>query len=208
MSKRNAILEVATQLFSKNGYKETSMAELSLLTGAARGTIFHHFKNKEDIFLNILKNVQENILSSFQQHKETTAYNNGMEMVEGVTVYYLNLAGVMEDQFLLLHRHYPYQMAETNPICRSYLESVYNCLLDIFEEGISIGIKDGSVKVKSARNTAMVLFAMVDGVVRLNTYSLYHAGSLYNELMASCRSILSSEHGTTSVTLNDSKELN
>ncbi len=169
------------------------MSELTRITGAAGGTIFHHFKNKEDLFLNILKNVQETILSAFREHKETAGYKNGIEMVEGVITFYLDLAGVIEDQFLLLHRHYPYQMAETNTVCRSYLESVHNGLLDIFEEGISIGIEDGSVKVKSPRNTAMVLFAMVDGVVRLNTYNLYHAGSLYNDLMASCRKILTNE---------------
>ncbi|MCK5163820.1 MAG: TetR/AcrR family transcriptional regulator [Desulfobacula sp.] len=193
MSKKNAILAAATHLFSRNGFKETSMSELTRITGAAGGTIFHHFKNKEDLFLNILKNVQETILSAFREHKETAGYKNGIEMVEGVITFYLDLAGVIEDQFLLLHRHYPYQMAETNTVCRSYLESVHNGLLDIFEEGISIGIEDGSVKVKSPRNTAMVLFAMVDGVVRLNTYNLYHAGSLYNDLMASCRKILTNE---------------
>jgi len=194
MSKRNAILEAATRLFSRNGFKETSMSELSKITGAAGGTIFHHFKNKEDLFLNILKDVQESILSPLRQHKEDTTYKTGIQMVEGTITFYLHLAEVIEDQFLLLHRHYPYQMAETNTICRSYLESVYNGLLDIFEEGVSMGIKDGTVKSASARNTAMVLFAMVDGIVRLNTYKIYHAGSLYQDLMSSCRNILTHDN--------------
>ncbi len=193
MSKKNAILAIAAELFSRNGFKETSMAELSKHTGAARGTIFHHFKNKEDLFLNVLKDVQENILKEFKNHKNNTIYKNGIQMVEGVVTFYLHLAGTMEDQFLLLHRHYPYQIAETNQTCRTYLESIYNCLLDIFEEGIVIGINDGSVRVKSPRNSAMIIFAMVDGVVRLNTYKLYQAGSLYNDLMTSCCNILTHE---------------
>jgi TetR/AcrR family fatty acid metabolism transcriptional regulator len=54
----------------------------------------------------------------------------------------------MEDPFLLLHRHFPYEMAETNPVCRSCLEAIYNCLLDIFEEGLRVGHwQDGSVCV-------------------------------------------------------------
>jgi hypothetical protein len=28
-------------------------------------------------------------------------------MVEGVVAFYLHLAGTMEDQFLILHRHFP-----------------------------------------------------------------------------------------------------
>ena len=195
MSKRNAILEAATLLFSRNGFSATSVADLSAITGAARGTIFHHFKNKEDIFLHILGNVQESIRSSFEDFKNETRFENGLEMVRGVVTFYLNLAGEMEHHFLLIHRHFPYQLAETNKECLALLEKIYNCLLDIFEEGVALGISDGSVTAASPRNTAMVLFAMVDGVARLNTYHLYHAGSLYQDLMASCKAILTNENG-------------
>jgi len=145
------------------------------------------------LFLNVLKNVQDTIISEFETHKTETRYDSGKKMVEGIIIFYLHLAGIMEDQFLLLHRHYPYQIAESNQTCRTYLESIYNCLLDIFEEGIVIGIHDGSINVKSPRNSAMILFALVDGVVRLNTYKLYQAGSLYNDLMSSCSTILNHE---------------
>jgi len=190
MSKRNAILTAAASLFSTNGFKGTSMAELSRLTGAAGGTIFHHFKNKEDLFLNILGDLKETILAKFESHLATSHYNNGLAMVEGVVAFYLQLSEDMGDQFLLLHRHYPYQMAVTNPVCRQHLEAIFDCLLDIFEKGIVAGQKDGTVKSMSPRHTAMVLFAMADGIVRLNTYHLYNAGSLYNDLMAACRKIL------------------
>jgi hypothetical protein len=35
----------------------------------------------------------------------------------------------------------------------------------------------------------MILFSMVDGLARFNTYQLYDAGSLYNELIEVCRRI-------------------
>jgi TetR/AcrR family fatty acid metabolism transcriptional regulator len=190
MSKKNAILLAATQLFSQKGYDGAAMTELSKMTGAAGGTIFHHFKNKEDLFLNILRDIQETILSEFDEHIKIEKYNSGLEMVEGAVTFYLQLAGSMEAQFLLLHRHFPYKLAETNPVCRQYLQSIYDCLLDIFERGIGIGQQDGSVGNVPPRNTAMILFSMVDGIVRLNTYNLYDAGALYTNLMTSCRRLL------------------
>jgi len=190
MSKRNAILASATRLFSRNGFQGTAMAELSAITGAATGTIFHHFRNKEDLFLQVLNDVKESILDQFDRHQQTRRDQNGIERVEGVVAFYLQLAGTMEDQFLIIHRHDPYQMAETSPVCRSHLESIYTCLLDIFEEGIQKGMQDGSVAVDSPRQTAMVLFAMVDGIVRLNTYRVYDAGTLYDSLMVACRRLL------------------
>ncbi|MFO7716702.1 TetR/AcrR family transcriptional regulator [Desulfosarcina sp.] len=190
MSKRNAILSAATRLFSRNGFQGTAMAELSAITGAATGTIFHHFKNKEDLFLQVLNEVQARIVEQFEQHQRDRGELKGIDMVEAVIAFYLNLAGTMEDQFLILHRHYPYQMAETSLVCRRHLESIYTCLLDFFEEGIRTGIEDRSVTVDAPRKTAMVLFAMVDCVVRLNTYRVYDAGALYGSLITSCRRLL------------------
>ncbi len=198
MSKKNAILAAATRLFSKNGFKGASMSELSRITGAAGGTIFHHFKNKEDLFLNILGDLKETILSEFERHMATTRYKNGLEMVEGVVSFYLQLAAAMEDRFLILHRHFPYQMAETNPVCGEHLEAIYNCLLDIFERGVALGQSDGSVTVRSPRGAAMIIFAMVDGVARFNTFRLYDAGSLYQDLIVSCRGVLTRDEATRS----------
>jgi AcrR family transcriptional regulator len=195
MSKRNAILTAATRLFARKGFQGTSMAELSQATGAAGGTIFHHFKNKETLFLNILEDVKATILAEFERFKTNLHCRNGLEKVAAAVAFYLHLTGKMEDQFLLLHRHFPYQIADTNPVCRDYLESIYNCLVNIFEEGIRAGQQDGSVKIASARSTAMVIFAMVDGIVRLNTYRIYDAGALHGSLMASCRSMLTNDAG-------------
>ena len=190
MSKKNAILLAATELFSQKGYDGASMAELSRMTGAAGGTIFHHFKNKEALFLNILEEFKEAILSAFDQYLKVENFRNGLEQVEGAVSFYLHLAGQMQNQFLLLHRHFPYKMAESNPICRDYLESIYDGLLDIFEKGIVRGQQDGSIDQVPARQSAMILFSMVDGIARFNTYQLYDAGSLYSDLMAACRKML------------------
>lgn len=166
------------------------MAELSRMTGAAGGTIFHHFKNKEELFLNILEEFKEAILSAFDQYLQAGNFRSGLELVEGAVSFYLQLAGQMQSQFLLLHRHFPYKMAESNPICRDYLESIYDCLLDIFEKGIVRGQQDGSIDQVPARQSAMILFSMVDGIARFNTYQLYDAGALYSDLMAACRKML------------------
>lgn len=190
MSKKNAILLAATDLFSQKGYNGASMAELSRMTGAAGGTIFHHFKNKEDLFLNILGGIKETILDTFDQYLRNENFTNGMDLVEGAVSFYLQLAGQMQAQFLLLHRHFPYKMAETNPICRNYLESIYDCLLDIFEKGIVRGQQDGSIARVPARQSAMILFSMVDGIARFNTYQIYDAGALYNDLITTCRKML------------------
>ena len=99
----------------------------------------------------------------------------------------------MEDEFLLLQRHFPYQLAEVNAECRRYLADIYNCLVDIFEQAIRNGIQDGSIGAVPAHKTALILLSTVDGLVRFNTYKLYDAGSLYGELLSCCGRILQPE---------------
>ena len=200
MSKKKVILQAATRLFSEKGFKDTSMADLAKVTGAAQGTIFYHFNNKEELFLSILEELKGNIIEEFERYFAERKFKNGLDMMEGAISFYLYLAGAMEDRFLLLHRHDAYELAQVNSICKGHLEGIYNCLLDIFERAILLGQNDGSIRDMPARKTALIIFTMVDGLVRFNTYNLYDAGALYNDLIESCRRILKKQ--TITVTGN------
>jgi AcrR family transcriptional regulator len=113
MNKKNLILEAAAKLFSEKGFRETPMAEISRITGAAEGTIFYHFKNKEQLFVAILEDFKRHIIEDFKSYAGQTEFKTGLEMLEGVISFYFHLAGTMEDRFLLLHRHDLYELKST-----------------------------------------------------------------------------------------------
>jgi AcrR family transcriptional regulator len=190
MSRKEVILDGAAWLFSEKGFKDASMAELAEMTGVAQGTIFYHFKNKEELFLAILENIKEEIIREFDRYIRDHEFQNGLDMLEGAISFYLHLAGTMEDRFLLLHRHDAYSFARVNPVYREHLEAIYERLLDIFERAIRLGQEDGSIREVAARKAALITFNMIDGLVRLETYGLYSAGALYSELIDSCRRML------------------
>ncbi|MGD9034454.1 MAG: TetR/AcrR family transcriptional regulator [Desulfobacteraceae bacterium] len=190
MSRKEVILDGAAWLFSEKGFRDASMADLAKMTGVAQGTIFYHFKNKEELFLAILKNIKEEVIREFDHYIRDHDFQNGLDMLEGAISFYLHLAGRMEDRFLLLHRHDAYSFARVNPTYREHLEAIYERLLDIFERAILLGQEDGSIREVAARKAALIIFNMVDGLVRLETYGLYSAGALYNEVVDSCRRML------------------
>jgi AcrR family transcriptional regulator len=191
VKKKDAILQAATYLFSRKGYKDTAMGELSKMTGAAEGTIFYHFKNKQGIFLTILKNLKDDILPEFERYRNTESEKTGMDMVEEAISFYLYIAQNKEDLFAILHQRYPYELAESNPECREILEATYNCFVDIFEKPILNGQADGSINDDiPARKSALIVFSMVDSMVRFRMNNLYDVGALYKELIESCRRML------------------
>jgi AcrR family transcriptional regulator len=189
-SKKDIILRTAMSLFARKGFKETSMAELAKLTGASEGTIFYHFKNKEEIYLSILKNVKEGLVAEFEKYFAEKEFETGLDMMEGAVLFYLYLSGTKKEQFLLLHHRHPYELATVNRVCREHLEAIYSCILDIFEKAIVLGQQDGSIDEMPARKTALIIFSMVDGLVRFDTYNVYHAASLCSQLIESCRRML------------------
>ncbi|MBF0232919.1 MAG: TetR/AcrR family transcriptional regulator, partial [Desulfamplus sp.] len=83
-----------------------------------------------------------------------------------------------------------YRLALVNDVCGSYLETTYNSLVDIFEQAVIIGKADGSIADVDSRKTALVIFSMLEGVVRFKIYNLYDTGALFNELIKSCNKIL------------------
>ncbi|WP_461209272.1 TetR/AcrR family transcriptional regulator [Desulfocurvus sp. DL9XJH121] len=190
MKRKDKILFAATRMFAHKGFTDTSTHELAEVTGVAESTIFYHFRTKEELFLAVLRSVRREILKHFETFEAEQEFSDGMKRVEGVLGYYLYLAGTLEDAFLLLHRHYPYMLALENDVCREHLEAIYNCLVDVFERAVAQGRADGSIGPVHERKVAMVLFTMVDGLVRFKNYRLYDAGALFNEMLVSARKIL------------------
>jgi AcrR family transcriptional regulator len=170
------------------------MAELARLTGVAEGTVFYHFKTKTDLMLAILETVKENMVAEFDRYMSTNWFDSGLTMLEGVVAFYLYVVGQHPEWFMLIQRHYPYELARENKECRSHLENIYNTLIDYFEAPICNGIKDGSIREVSARRYALLTFSMVNGLVWLRFNDLYDTGSLYRELISSCRQMLISPH--------------
>ena len=193
MSKKKAIVAAATRHFSRHGFRDTSMSTLAKATGVASSTIFHHFENKEALFLAVLQGAKEGIVQNLASELARRPCDDGLSLVGATISAYLHVAGILEDEFRLLQHHFPYELADQNPRCRALLEAIYTELLDRFEAGIRKGMADGSVRRVPARNLALILFSTVDGLVRFHTYRLYDAGALYQDLMRTCHQLLAAD---------------
>jgi AcrR family transcriptional regulator len=48
--RREAILEVAREVFSEEGYAEASMSTIAARLGGSKGTLYNYFRNKQELF--------------------------------------------------------------------------------------------------------------------------------------------------------------
>jgi AcrR family transcriptional regulator len=190
MTKRTAILHAATHAFAIKGFRETSTTDLAEMTGVAEGTVFYHFGNKEKLFLAVLDHVRREFEHAFADYLERVEVGTGLEMLEQASAFYLRLADDKRELFQLLHRTEAYELSRGNQQCRDELEKIFECLVSVFEGALERGRADGSIAASATPRTALLIFSMVDGLVRLRDTGLYEPGAVFPELMRACRRLV------------------
>lgn len=54
-SKRQEIIEIATQVFRERGFERTSMSEISARLGGSKATLYNYFESKEELFFETVR---------------------------------------------------------------------------------------------------------------------------------------------------------
>jgi len=63
---RTALLKVARKLFAERGYAETATEEVVTRAGVTRGALYHHFRDKQDLFKAVLHEEQLKLASTIK----------------------------------------------------------------------------------------------------------------------------------------------
>ncbi len=65
--RRNEILDVAEELFGTKGFDNTSTNDILEKVGIARGTLYYHFKSKEDILDGVIERITGQLMAAASQ---------------------------------------------------------------------------------------------------------------------------------------------
>jgi AcrR family transcriptional regulator len=52
---RNTIINAAREVFSRYGFKKTTMQDIASASGKAKSSLYHYFRSKEDVFASVLE---------------------------------------------------------------------------------------------------------------------------------------------------------
>ncbi|RXJ97422.1 hypothetical protein CRV00_00885 [Malaciobacter molluscorum] len=93
---KEEILKNSIHLFKVNGYYNTSMANIADACGLIKGSIYHHFKSKDEIGLESLKYIHEyfkNDIYSIAYQSDLSAKEKLKLFVKKVDNYFVNSEG-------------------------------------------------------------------------------------------------------------------
>ena len=186
---RTSIIEKAAPLFNKKGYAGTSMNDIMVATGLAKGGIYGHFQSKDEIaaaaFEFSLAKVRLELLSTINKHPSALGklysildfYKNYTlkPSVEGGCPI-LNTAVDADDAYPFLKRK-----------AKIALNDMLNGLQQIIELGI--GMKELKSTV-NARKVAEMIFAQIEGGIMMA--KVLDDVNLLNSVLENLRSYIES----------------
>ncbi len=135
--RKNEILDAADELFIQKGFNGTSTNDILEKVGIARGTLYYHFKSKEEIMDALIARYNARLLSAAQE----IAAEKSIPVKERIlhVVLALNLTGSGGEE-IMEHIHKPQNALMHQKIQKAIISSVTPILTEIICEGIEQGI--------------------------------------------------------------------
>lgn len=135
--RRNEILDVAERLFAEKGFDHTSTNDILQEIGIARGTLYYHFKSKEDILDAMIDRMTEQLLAK----ASAIAANGEIPVLQRLTLTIMSLNvnnEVGQEVMRQMHRHQNALMHQK--MQEKLLRGVDPIITGLLVEGIEQGI--------------------------------------------------------------------
>lgn len=98
------IINAGIKVFAQNGYFHTNLVDIAKLTNLSRGAIYWHFKNKETLFIEITKNIYNEIICFLEEKFDSgsTIYEKIENTLKNICYQYLENEDMRKKRKLLI----------------------------------------------------------------------------------------------------------
>lgn len=134
--RKNEILDAANELFNRKGFDGTSISDILEKVGIARGTLYYHFKSKEEIMDALIERYSATLLSAVKE----VAENKSIPVFERLFKAIMAMNISKEDTKILEHMHKPQNALLHQKSHQAVLEGIPPILLEVVEDGIKEGL--------------------------------------------------------------------
>lgn len=136
-ARKQEILDAAEQLFASKGFDHTSISDILKETGIARGTLYYHFKSKEELLDAVIERMIEGMTAKAREiggRKEIPVLQRFTMML----MVFHGSSGVRQE--ILLQVHKPQNALMHQKMQKSLFSRLTPLITALIEEGIAQGI--------------------------------------------------------------------
>lgn len=179
---RKRIIDVAYDLFLAHGYSSVSMNQIAAAAQIKKPTLYHHFRDKEDLFVAIM-------LSGFERSRAELVeiMSSAPTLREQLHIVAVHVFSSAHSDFsrLVVDLHEQVSQERRDEVLRQY-SPPWKCI----EPAIRAGIESGELRAVDAEMVSLTIFAAIWGHVKLVRAGTYdtplddeYAARLVNMLM-------------------------
>jgi len=140
---KEKILKVSTTLFSELGYKGASVRKIASAVGIRESAIYNHYKNKEEIFLEVAKDIFSSPFS-FSSDEIRELAMRGKPFLQKFTMQYkmLTFDKKNENMFRLLM----IELMQNQDLREQFMSEFHDKNIKLLSEGFFIMMQNGLIK--------------------------------------------------------------
>ena len=162
-ARRGEILSAAECLFSKHGFFKTSMAEIAGAAQFAMGTVYRFFKSKEDIYISLVEDKVEELMSLLE--KRVSEVDTATEKIQAVIKVKLTFADKNRDFFRIYVSEWSgfewtVKSAFGDRVWKRYLAQI-QLVADLVREGI----RRGEFREIDPEDTSLAFHGMLNSTI-------------------------------------------
>lgn len=157
--KRDLILDKAKELFIQQGYAATSMEDLVQYIGVSKGSIYYHFKSKDDLFVQLLVRQNQEWINAWVE--KSVDFLSFEEKVYGIADH---MVDDFQNPLTKVGEEFYISSPENQLLLDDFLEIIREprkLYRDIFAEGV----KEGLLSEEELDDIAIVFASLLDGLV-------------------------------------------
>jgi AcrR family transcriptional regulator len=151
--KRKAILDAATTVFLRGGYRGTSMDEIAALAGVSKQTVYKHFADKERLFAEIVTTTVDEVSEPVHNEVLNLADSGDVE-ADLRDLARRQIAAVMQPRLLQLRRLVIGEAARFPELGRTFFEHGPGRTLEALATAFERLAERGALQLDDSREAA------------------------------------------------------
>lgn len=145
------ILEAATKSFTLFGYKATTMDQVAKLANVGKGTIYTFFKNKEELFDEIIKGLVQEMKAAAEE-----AFDESLSFHENVHRSLMSILKFRKEHQLTI-KLFQEEKEIGTPAVIEVITTLEKIILKYIKERVILAIRRGDIKECDPEITAFIM---------------------------------------------------
>lgn len=176
LCKKDSILGAATGLFSKRPYHMVAMDDIARKARVAKGTLYYHFRSKEDLYAALLRDGLDNLLMRLKAESNEDTVEDLKLFINGLAEFFSE----KREFFEVLKREEGKLLSKKLKNCYEKTCSVKGLLHCILQKGMDEGIFRSSLNVQVISEIILgMIKSAIDGKIETKKLS----GTIFDMLI-------------------------